>query len=199
MLAGIVNSFSISANSIDIKPGYKLRGFVYFDCHKTASIVIGEGFVANSAFLFNHIGRQRPTSVIAKKNAVIQIGNNVGMSATTLVAQKMISIGDNVRIGGNTVIYDSDFHSLDLKERTSVPEIKTNIRCRQVTIENNVFIGAHVTILKGAHIGENSIIGACSVISGHVPPNEIWAGNPAKFIKKLKTPNDYASGILAHT
>ena len=53
-------------------------------------------------------------------------------------------------------------------------------------IEDNVFIGAHSTILKGVTIGQNSIIGACSVVTKNIPPNEIWAGNPAKFIKKLE-------------
>ena len=52
-------------------------------------------------------------------------------------------------------------------------------------IEDNVFIGAHSTILKGVRISKNSIVGACSVVSKNIPPNEIWAGNPIKFIKKI--------------
>jgi acetyltransferase-like isoleucine patch superfamily enzyme len=55
----------------------------------------------------------------------------------------------------------------------------------KVIIEDNVFIGAHSTILKGVTIGKNSVIGACSVVTKNIPPNEIWAGNPAKFIKFL--------------
>ena len=47
------------------------------------------------------------------------------------------------------------------------------------------FIGAHSTILKVVTIGENSIIGAGSVISKSIPANEIWAGNPVKFIKNI--------------
>ena len=58
-------------------------------------------------------------------------------------------------------------------------------RNEPVFIADNVFIGAHVTVLKGVTIGENSIIGACSVVTKHVPANEIWAGNPARFIKKI--------------
>lgn len=196
VLAKVWNVFSINGNGVKIKKGYKLRGFIYFDCHKTANVTIGEGFVANSGFFYNNIGRQQATSIIAKKGSTIRIGSNVGISSCTLVSQKKIIIGNNVRIGGNVVVYDSDFHSLDVKERISIPEVKINIRSKEVTIEDNVFIGSHVTILKGSHIGENSIIGACSVISGNVPPNEIWGGNPAKFIKKLKGNFDYAEAVM---
>lgn len=57
---------------------------------------------------------------------------------------------------------------------------------KPVTIKENAFIGAHSTILKGVTIGKNSIIGACSVVTKNVPDNEIWAGNPAKFVKKIE-------------
>ena len=52
-----------------------------------------------------------------------------------------------------------------------------------IIVKDNVFIGANATLLKGITIGENTIIGACSVVTKNVPANQIWAGNPAKFIK----------------
>jgi acetyltransferase-like isoleucine patch superfamily enzyme len=63
---------------------------------------------------------------------------------------------------------------------------KINAQSAPVKIEDNVFIGAHSTILKGVTIGENSIVGACSVVVKSIPANEIWAGNPAKLIRKVK-------------
>ena len=59
------------------------------------------------------------------------------------------------------------------------------LKIKPILISNNVFIGGHSIILKGTVIGENSIIGAGSVVSGKVPPNEVWAGNPAKYIKGI--------------
>ena len=58
-------------------------------------------------------------------------------------------------------------------------------QCAPVVIGGNVFIGARCIILKGVTIGENSIIGAGSVVTKSIPANEIWAGNPAKFIRKI--------------
>jgi acetyltransferase-like isoleucine patch superfamily enzyme len=52
------------------------------------------------------------------------------------------------------------------------------------TIGDNTLIGANVTLMPGFSIGSNSIIGACSQVRNNVGDNEIWFGNPAKFIKK---------------
>lgn len=52
-----------------------------------------------------------------------------------------------------------------------------------VIILNDVWIGAHVTIMSGTIIGDGAVIGARSVVSGNIPPYSIWAGNPARFIK----------------
>ena len=54
-------------------------------------------------------------------------------------------------------------------------------------IKDHAFIGAHAIILKGVTIGEGSVIGAGSVVTKSVPDGEIWAGNPAVFIRKVET------------
>lgn len=55
---------------------------------------------------------------------------------------------------------------------------------KPVSIGNGAFIGAHSIILKGVSIGEKSIVGAGSVVTKGIPDGEVWAGNPAQFIRK---------------
>lgn len=59
------------------------------------------------------------------------------------------------------------------------------ITCKPVHIKKNVWIGANVTILPGVTIGENAIVGACSVVTKDVPDNAVVVGNPAKVIKYM--------------
>lgn len=151
---------------------------------KNGKMSVGKAFKINNDYAGNIIGRQQKC-IFVVRNGILVIGENVGMSSTAIVCHKKIEIGNNVRIGGNTVIYDTDFHSLNCNERINIPEIKKNIQTKQISIGNNVFIGGHSTILKGTTIGDNSIIGAGSVVTGYIPQNEIWAGNPVKFIQKI--------------
>jgi len=81
--------------------------------------------------------------------------------------------------------YDTDFHSLNVRDRYDLLNDRKNTQKKKVVIGKNSFIGAHSTILKGVTIGKNSIVGACSVVAKNIPSNEIWAGNPAQLIRKI--------------
>lgn len=146
---------------------------------------IGKNFRMNNRVLSNPIGRFNRCSIIVGPKGNLRIGNNVGMSSVAIVCEDRVIIGDNVKIGGNVVVYDTDFHSLDSSDRLVKQNDGLNTNRAQVIISDNVFIGAHTTVLKGVVIGENSIIGACSVVTKNVPPNEIWAGNPAKKLRNI--------------
>ena len=89
-----------------------------------------------------------------------------------------ISIGDNVMIAASCYISDSDWHGIYNRTRP--------FRCtRPVTLENNVWLGERVIVCKGVRIGENSVIGAGSVVTKDIPANVIAAGNPARVIKAI--------------
>ena len=91
-----------------------------------------------------------------------------------------ITIGDNCFIGPMTGLYTVN-HPLEPDRRNA-----GFVYGRPITLENNVWIGGSTTILSGVTIGENSVIGAGSVVTRDIPPNVIAAGNPARVIRSLK-------------
>jgi acetyltransferase-like isoleucine patch superfamily enzyme len=111
--------------------------------------------------------------------AVIRIGEGAGISSSTIVASQSVEIGARTLIGADCLIVDNDFHSLSAEGRAQgeAPKI------RPVVIGADVFIGARCIILKGSRIGDGSVIGAGSVVSGEIPAGVIAAGNPARVIK----------------
>jgi len=115
----------------------------------------------------------------------LKIGSNVGISNTAFTCADAITVGNRVLIGSGCKIYDMDFHPLNVADRIEHPNDMSLIGHKPIAIEDDVFIGAGCFILKGTRIGKGSVIGAGSVVSGIIPPNEIWAGNPAKFIRNL--------------
>jgi len=169
----------------------KLRtnGIPYISIARGGNCIIQDNFRMNNGLLGNPIGRPQRCTLFVDRGATLIIGNEVSISSTAIVVHEKITIGDHVKIGGGVCIYDTDFHSLDSKHREN-PKMDRQFENKlPVSIEDHVFIGAHTTILKGVTIGKNSIVGACSVVTKSIPPNEIWAGNPARLIKTI-APDD---------
>ena len=167
-------------NDVHYKKGLKVNGFLKLHVTRRGCVLIGNNCNINSGHNSNIIGRQQKSTLWVEGK--LTIGDNVGMSSVAIICNHEIEIADNVIIGGNTVIYDSDFHSLNPLIRNDKTKDKINAKWGKVTICENVFIGAHTTILKGVRIGKNAVVGACSVITKNIQDNEIWAGNPAKCI-----------------
>lgn len=132
----------------------------------------------------NPLSPGRKGTIFAEGDAVISIGNRVGMSSTILWAKKGITIGDRVTVGANVVILDSDCHSLNHLDRWTENDMK-NCKCKPIVIEDDVLIGAGSYVLKDVHIGARSIIGAGSIVTSDIPADCIAAGNPARVIRKI--------------
>jgi acetyltransferase-like isoleucine patch superfamily enzyme len=112
-------------------------------------------------------------------DAKVDIGNNCFFNhGVNISAVKSITIGDDTRIGDNVIVFDSDFHCVDQQQIT--PKVLP------IVIGRNVWIGANAIILAGSKIGDHSVIGAGSVITGEVPSKTVFAGNPAKKIKNIE-------------
>ena len=114
----------------------------------------------------------------------IRVGSYVGMSHAILSSRSEIRIEDYVLIGAYAKIFDHDFHSLCYEQR--IKEEDLHVSSKPVCIKEGAFIGAHAMILKGVTVGKHSIVGAGAVVTRDIPDYEIWAGNPAKFIRIIE-------------
>ncbi len=156
-----------------------------------ARLKIGENVTVKSSFLSNLIGLYSRTIIITRAaGAVIEIGDNVGISGTTIYARKGIFIGENTCIGGNCKILDNDFHPLESEIRNQLLKDSHGgdsdfVPGKEIHIGKNCFIGCNCIILKGTVIGDGCVVGAGAVVAGKFEDKCVIAGNPAKVIRKL--------------
>ena len=122
----------------------------------------------------------------------IFFGNDVIINMNcTFVDNKTIRIGDRVLIASNVQIYTSSHPVLPMERL--VPDWRerqtTFFRtyARPIEIENNVWIGGGCILLPGVTIGENSVIGAGSVVNRPIPANCVAVGNPCRVIRHFDT------------
>ena len=120
------------------------------------------------------------------EGATIRIGNNCGISNSAFTCASEIVLEDNVLLGSGCKLYDTDFHALDYRERLKGNYPGAPVKTKPIIIGEGAFVGAGSFVLKGVRIGKHSIVGAGSVVSKDIPDYEIWAGNPARFIKKVE-------------
>lgn len=172
----IVNYISAKWWKIQIGCNCSFRGKTFFRLLPDTSIYIGKNCTFLSSRQSNLIGIYSPCMFSTiKANAKIEIGNDCGFSGTVIGCAHFIKIGNNVRCGANTLITDSDWHSND--PRTG-PD-------KMIVIEDNVWLGYGVKVLKGVRIGKNTLVGAGSIVTKDIPANVIAAGNPCKVIKSI--------------
>lgn len=116
----------------------------------------------------------------------IEIGENFFMNMDCVILDgAKVKFGDNVFVAPQCGFYTAG-HPLDVAKRTAGLEYALPI-----TIGNNVWIGAHVSVLPGVSIGDNTVIGAGSVVTKDIPANVLAYGNPCRVIREI-TENDKA-------
>ena len=179
--SSIWNKIVLMYRNVNSASDLRIKGRIHI--YGRGKITIARRCRINSCRAANPIGGDTCTVLSTGANGSITIEEGTAISNCAITAFNQVYIGRNVRIGGSCKIYDTDFHSLELEKRISKTD--NGISSKPVTICDGAFIGAFSIVLKGVTIGKNAVIGAGSVVTKDVPDNEIWAGNPAKFIKKL--------------
>lgn len=111
----------------------------------------------------------------------ISFGNNVFINSKFHISAKNLTIGNNVMIGPNVVI-ECDDHIFTVPGKTMF-EIRKDRYNGSVKIEDDVWIGANVTILKNVVVGEGCVVGAGSVVTKSIPPYTISVGVPNEVLK----------------
>lgn len=126
--------------------------------------------------------RFRP-SLTALDGGLLEIGDNAFINdGANICATISIRIGNYVKIADMVYVYDTDFHPVSADRPT---------KRKPVIIGNNVWIGANAVVLAGAEIGDHSVIGAGSIVTGKIPSRCVAAGNPARVIKQFDAPDNW--------
>ena len=122
-----------------------------------------------------------------------QIGKNCNINCHVLIENEVL-VGDNVTIKPGVQIWDG----ITIEDHVFIgpnvtftndhfPKSKnTDFHLRKTLIKKGASIGANATILGGITLGEKCLVGAGSVVTKDIPANEVWVGNPAKYLKDIQ-------------
>ena len=126
-----------------------------------------------------HIGRG--SKIIVYKNAILELGDNFAISASsTISCRKHIKFGKDMQFSWDCLVMDSDTHIIMDEQGNCINPDK------EIVFDDKVWIGNGCMILKGAHVPNNCVIGARSVVAGSkFDDHTIIVGNPAKSVKKI--------------
>ena len=111
-----------------------------------------------------------------------KIGRNCKISSHTFICEG-VTIEDNVFIGHNVTFINDNYPRATNEDGTM--QTDDDWECLQTLVKKGASIGSSSTLLGGITIGENTIIGAGSVVTKDVPPHVVAAGNPAQILKKV--------------
>jgi acetyltransferase-like isoleucine patch superfamily enzyme len=171
------------------------------------NVILGAGVVIRGGRPFNRFRSLRDPALRVGRDCLLEnvhfalgpdaemeIGDKCYFTSPMLLCELRIVIGNRVMLGWNSTIMDSDFHPLDPALRLAdavacspwggsrarvLPEAKP------VVIEDDVWIGPNVTILKGVRIGAGAYIEPGSMVGKDVPANCRVIGNPARVVEEL--------------
>lgn len=160
--------------------GLSVRGCLNLKIHGQLSIGANVRIHSGTS---NFVGGHRSMAMQVGPKGKLSIWDGCALSNSTIVCSNAVTLLPDTFIGGGCDIYDNDFHQEDPGQRITNTGPIGNA---PIVIGPKAFVGARCIILKGTTIGEGAVIGAGSVVTRSVPAGEIWAGVPARFIRKVK-------------
>ncbi len=179
-LSPIINRWVFKAKGIEIGKNFYVVGKVPIIAK--GKISIGSNFTMTSGYGINAVSNDCQGAFHVVENAVLTIGDNVGMNSTRVRVNECVTIGNHVKFGANVLVIDTDSHPIDYLIRRNSSD---GTKSAPILIEDDVWIGAHSIVLKGVTIGARSVIGAGSVVTKNIPADCIAGGNPCKIIRSI--------------
>ncbi len=158
--------FRVRFRGLSIAKGVQIRGRIRL--RRGVTVTLGERTRINKFVRFAGPGS-------------VTVGADCLLNETWVGCWESVTIGDQCLLS-NCEIVDNDFHNLHPGSRHAPPGPATRA---PVVIGNNVWIGSHALIMKGVHIGDNSVVGAGSVVRSDVPEGVVVAGNPHAIVKRF--------------
>jgi len=180
-----INLFILKCLNCEVGNNFIAIGRLNLKIGNQSRVLFGSNITIKSGINNNPLSRNIETTICVEDGALLSIGSNCGISSSCIWAHTAIEIGDRVMIGANTIIMDSDAHSLDSFHRIDCVLDEKNKISKPIIIESYVLIGTGVIILKGVRIGKGSVVGSGSVVTKDIPSGVIAAGNPARVIRTI--------------
>jgi maltose O-acetyltransferase len=153
--------------NLELASGVKIKGSL--EIHGSVKVYIASD---------SRLGKR----VIIYGSGELVVGSNVLVNGACIGCDRSITIGDDCLIS-DCFLADSDYHNLEPHLRHSPPGAKVSA---PIVIERNVWIGARATVMKGVHIGADSVVGLGSVIRKSVPRGVVVIGNPQQIVKHFQ-------------
>ena len=173
-----VKSFWYRLRGIRVGKKCFISAWPHIHKHKNAEILIGNNVTIHSKKKYNRLITHPTTLSTEAPGAKIELKDNCGISGSTLICTKHISIGRYTIVGAGTVIHDCKAHEYSPKcgwmncgKREGKP----------IIIGERCYIGMNCIILKGVTIGDNCVISAGTIIKEDVPAGHLAQGNPPVY------------------
>lgn len=157
--------------NVKLAKGVRIKGSLHVQGR--VRVVIGEG---------TRLSKQ----VLIYGSGEVIVGRNVLLNGPWIGCDRSVTIGDDCLIS-DCAIADSDYHNLEPHLRHCPPGPKVSA---PIVIERNVWIGARATVMKGVHIGTDSVVGLGSVVRKSVAAGVVVIGNPQQVVKHLYPQNN---------